>query len=65
MEETDLTLWQFVFDKKYKIQLYKDPQGVKQRELRIFTDGSKTMSGTGSGSRGIASQAGTTQPMHW
>ncbi|KAI5651578.1 RNase H domain-containing protein [Phthorimaea operculella] len=42
---------QFVFDKKYKIQLYEDDlyEGLTPKELRIFTDGSKTKSGTGSG----------------
>ncbi len=41
---------QFVFDKKYKIELYEDPWGGNNhRELSVFTDGSKTESGTGSG----------------
>ncbi|KAI5643674.1 hypothetical protein NE865_04265 [Phthorimaea operculella] len=42
---------QFVFDKKYKIQLHEDDlyEGLTPKELRIFTDGSKTKSGTGSG----------------
>ncbi|KAI5651394.1 RNase H domain-containing protein [Phthorimaea operculella] len=42
---------QFVFEKKYKIQLYEDDlyEGLTPKELRIFTDGSKTKSGTGSG----------------
>lgn len=42
---------QFVFDKKYKIQLYENNlcEGLTSNELRIFTDGSKTKSGTGSG----------------
>ncbi|KAI5641515.1 hypothetical protein NE865_06272 [Phthorimaea operculella] len=42
---------QFVFDKKYKIQLHEDDlyEGLTPKELRIFTDGFKTKSGTGSG----------------
>lgn len=41
---------QFVFDKKYKIQLHEDPnEGLNEKDLRIFTDGSKTGSGTGYG----------------
>ncbi|XP_047990715.1 uncharacterized protein LOC125229817 [Leguminivora glycinivorella] len=47
---TDKIPKQFVFDKKYKIQLHEEPrEGLNPRELRIFTDGSKTRSGTGSG----------------
>lgn len=47
---SDMLPRQFVFDKKYKIQLHETPQeGLNPRELRIFTDGSKTRSGTGSG----------------
>ena len=42
---------QFIFDKRYKIQLYEDNsyEGLNPRDLRIFTDGSKTKQGTGSG----------------
>ena len=41
---------QFVFDKNNKIELYEDPWGGNNhRELSVFTDGSKTESGTGSG----------------
>ncbi|CAH2100382.1 unnamed protein product [Euphydryas editha] len=41
---------QFIFDKKYKIQLHEDPhEGINVKDLRIFTDGSKTGSGTGYG----------------
>ncbi|CAK1579532.1 unnamed protein product [Parnassius mnemosyne] len=42
---------QFVFDKKYKIQLNENsqPEGLSPKELRIFTDGSKTNEGVGSG----------------
>lgn len=42
---------QFVFDKKYKIQLHEDHrcEGLNPAELRIFTDGSKTGTGTGAG----------------
>lgn len=41
----------FVFDKKYKIQLHEsdDYEGLNLKELRIFTDGSKTDDGTGTG----------------
>ncbi|XP_063362872.1 uncharacterized protein LOC134651701 [Cydia amplana] len=47
---TDRIPKQFVFDKKYKIQLHEEPhEGLNPRELRIFTDGSKTRSGTGAG----------------
>ncbi|KAJ8706728.1 hypothetical protein PYW07_012806 [Mythimna separata] len=43
---------QFIFDKKYKIQLHQDHhcEGLRPTELRIFTDdGSKTVNGTGAG----------------
>ncbi|KAJ8712396.1 hypothetical protein PYW07_005238 [Mythimna separata] len=42
---------QFIFDKKYKIQLHEDHrcEGLRPTELRIFTDGSKTGNGTGAG----------------
>ncbi|CAK1594967.1 unnamed protein product [Parnassius mnemosyne] len=42
---------QFVFDKKYKIQLNENsqPEGLSPKELTIFTDGSKTNEGVGSG----------------
>ncbi|CAH2108833.1 unnamed protein product [Euphydryas editha] len=41
---------QFVFDKKYKIQLHEDPnEALNTKDVRIFTDGSKTVSGTGYG----------------
>ncbi|CAH2090524.1 unnamed protein product [Euphydryas editha] len=41
---------QFVFDKKYKIQLHEDPnEALNTKDVRIFTDGSKTESGTGYG----------------
>ncbi|CAK1579234.1 unnamed protein product [Parnassius mnemosyne] len=42
---------QFVFDKKYKIQLNEtgQPEGLSPKELRVFTDGSKTNEGVGSG----------------
>ena len=41
---------QFVFEKRYKIELCEDPWGGnKHKELSVFTDGSKTKSGTGSG----------------
>ncbi|CAK1598330.1 unnamed protein product [Parnassius mnemosyne] len=42
---------QFVFDKKYKIQLNENsqPEGLSPKELRIFTDGSKTNEGVGCG----------------
>lgn len=47
---TDRIPKQYVFDKKYKIQLHETPkEGLNQKELRIFTDGSKTNSGTGAG----------------
>ncbi|XP_073948802.1 uncharacterized protein [Choristoneura fumiferana] len=47
---TDRIPKQYVFDKKYKIQLHEDPgEGLNLKELRIFTDGSKTSTGTGSG----------------
>lgn len=42
---------QFIFDKKYRIQLHEDHrcEGLCPTELRIFTDGSKTGTGTGAG----------------
>ena len=41
---------QFVFDKKYKIQLHESPnEGLCPTDVRIFTDGSKTDTGTGAG----------------
>ncbi|CAK1599870.1 unnamed protein product [Parnassius mnemosyne] len=42
---------QFVFDKKYKIQLNEtsQPEGLNPKELRVFTNGSKTNEGVGSG----------------
>ncbi|XP_050665166.1 uncharacterized protein LOC126965570 [Leptidea sinapis] len=41
---------EYIFDKKYKIQLYEEPkQDFNVIDLRIFTDGSKTRSGTGYG----------------
>ncbi|CAK1600286.1 unnamed protein product [Parnassius mnemosyne] len=42
---------QFVFDKKYKIQLNENsqPEGLSPKELKIFTDGSKTNEGVGCG----------------
>ena len=41
---------QFVFEKRYKIELCEDPWGGnKHKELSVFTYGSKTKSGTGSG----------------
>ncbi|XP_061727454.1 uncharacterized protein LOC133532697 [Cydia pomonella] len=48
---TDRIHKQAIFDKRYKIQLYEDDnhEGLNPRELRIFTDGSKTDSGSGSG----------------
>lgn len=47
---TDRIPKQYVFDKKYRIQLHEDPnEGLNLKELRIFTDGSKTSTGTGSG----------------
>lgn len=48
---TDRIPKRMVFDKKYKIQLHEDDnyEGLNPRELRIFTDGSKTDKGTGSG----------------
>lgn len=51
MASNDRIPKQFVFDKKYKIQLHEDHlvEGQNLRELRIFTDGSKTKAGTGSG----------------
>ncbi|RVE46656.1 hypothetical protein evm_008668 [Chilo suppressalis] len=46
----DLIPKTYVFDKKYKIQLYEDtPDHCLQKELRVYTDGSKTNYGTGSG----------------
>lgn len=41
---------EYIFDKKYKIQLFEEGiESLNPRELRVFTDGSKTRSGTGSG----------------
>ncbi|RVE41603.1 hypothetical protein evm_013751 [Chilo suppressalis] len=46
----DLIPKTYVFDKKYKIQLYEDtPDRCLHKELRVYTDGSKTNCGTGSG----------------
>ncbi|XP_063634981.1 uncharacterized protein LOC134805639 [Cydia splendana] len=51
MAGTDRIHKQAIFDKRYKIQLFEDDnyEGLNPRELRIFTDGSKTDSGSGSG----------------
>lgn len=46
-EVTDTIPRQFVFGKKCKIQLYENPQ--EEVKYLIFTDISKTRSGTGSG----------------
>lgn len=58
--ESDLTMLkavsdkinkQYVFDKKYRIQLHEGNlcEGLNLEDLRIFTDGSKTDTGTGAG----------------
>ncbi|XP_047998147.1 uncharacterized protein LOC125235592 [Leguminivora glycinivorella] len=48
---TDRIQKHVIFDKRYKIQLYEDDnyEGLNPKELRIFTDGSKTDNGSGSG----------------
>ncbi|XP_050680629.1 uncharacterized protein LOC126976369 [Leptidea sinapis] len=41
---------EYIFDKRYKIQLYEElKEDLSTKNLRIFTDGSKTRSGTGYG----------------